>query len=161
MRQMCCVLVVLAAASAAELDDSGEVHFPEGPRVALEKSEEIEVLALDPDGGETSPDAFHEFKVLGKTTVKNEEAKALTAALLKGVAASNGNTGRCFEPHHGLRTVYDGRTYDFVICFHCLQIRVYVGNALLDTTPTTTSARPALNKILKDAGAPIEDVRGK
>ncbi len=105
--------------------------------------------------------------MLGRTTVKDADArKALTGAVLKGVAAS----GRPLHPpgrweientRHGLRAVYDGHTYDFVICFHCLQIQVYVGKALLDTTPTTTSARPALNKILKDAGAPVEEARGK
>ena len=162
MWRMCCVLVAVAAAPADEPGETNPVHFPEGARAALEKAAEIEVLSLDPDGGEKSPDAFHEFKVLGRTTVKDEDARAaLTSAVLKGVAASNGNTGRCFEPHHGLRAVYDGHTYDFVICFHCLQIQVYVGKALLDTTPTTTSARPTLNKILKEAGAPVEETRGK
>jgi len=118
------------------------------------------VLSLDPDGGETSPDAFHEFKVLGRTTVKDEVRRAVAAAVLKGVADSNGNVGRCFEPRHGLHVVYDGRVYDFVICFHCLQIRVFVGKGLLDTTPTTTSARKMITKVLKDAGVPV-DASGK
>ncbi|ELP33777.1 hypothetical protein RBSWK_02323 [Rhodopirellula baltica SWK14] len=27
----------------------------------------------------------------------------------------------CFNPRHGLRAIYDGKTYDVVICFECLQ----------------------------------------
>ena len=156
MRRWCCALAALAAVSAGAAAEPEEVKLPEGARVALEKAEEIEVLSLDPDGGESCPTPSTNFKVLGKTTVKDETRRAVAAAVLKGVADSNGNVGRCFEPRQGLRVVYDGRVYDFVICFHCLQIRVFVGRGLLDTTPTTTSARKTLNKVLKDAGVTVE-----
>ena len=85
----------------------------------------IDVLSLDPQGGEESKDAFHDYKAPARATVKDDDARNAVAAVLKGVAESDGAIAKCFEPRHGLHVVYKGKTYDFLICYQCTQIQVF------------------------------------
>jgi hypothetical protein len=146
---------LLAGAAAPEKDP--KPALPADARKALEQAKELELYSLSPGPEKEKPaDGFHGWKVLGKTAVKADDArKALAAAVLKGVADSDGSVADCFEPRHGVRAVYDGKTYDFVVCFHCSQIEVYAGDKHLETTPTAASPEPALDKMLKDAGVPL------
>jgi hypothetical protein len=155
-RLIAAVAAALAAGLAAPDKDPKAALPPEALK-ALDQAKALELYSLDPGPTKEKPaDAFHGFKVLGKTTVKADEArKALAAAVLKGVADSDGSVADCFEPRHGVRAVYDGKTYDFVICFHCAQIELYAGDKQLATTPTAATPEPALDKLLKDAGVPL------
>jgi hypothetical protein len=156
-----CVAAVLLAASA--LCAAAEGKLPADVGKALEEADRLELYSLDPSkpAAETDKDAFHGYKVLGKTTVKADARKDLVAAVLKGVADSDGSMADCFEPRHGVRAVRDGKTYDLVICFHCLQIEAYAGDKKLPTTPTARSPEPALDGLLKDAGVPLAPKAGK
>jgi hypothetical protein len=132
-----------------------EQKLPAAARTALEKADAIEVLSLDPRGGDDSKAAFHDYKVLARATVKEADArKAVVDAVNKGVAESDGSIAKCFEPRHGLHVVYDGKTYDFVICYQCTQIEVYADKAdEPETVGTSAASRPALDAALKRAGA--------
>src|SRR5262245_43073860 len=92
-------------------------------RAILEKATEWELLALDPVERKPDPKtAFRGWKVLGKTAVKDKDArKALLAALDKGIAdkAEQKRKERekgllteigCFQPRHGLRATAGGQT---------------------------------------------------
>ena len=148
--------VPLAAAvlACAALPAGAKEMLPDAARAALTKADQLELYSLDPSKEDNKDkDAFHGYKVLGKTTVKADDArKALADAVLKGVADSDGAIAKCFDPRHGVRAVYDGRTYDLVICFQCSQIEVFAGDKKLGVTPTAKTAEPALDKLLKDAG---------
>ena len=147
---------MIHALLAAALLGAGPAKLPEAAEQALRSADAVEVLSLDPDQDAKGPDGFHGYKVLGKTTVKGDDAAKAVAAVLKGAADSGGDMADCFEPRHGLRVAHDGKTYDLVICFHCLSIQVYAGDKMIaEEVPTTRSAAPALDKVLKDAGVPL------
>jgi hypothetical protein len=123
----------------------------------LHKAAEIEVLSLDPSEGEDNKagDAFHGWKVLGKTTVQEKAVrKKIAAAVARGVALAPKLAAKCFEPRHGIRATYRGTTVDFVICYECSQIEVYYGKRNANVR-TDSSSEPSLDRILKRAGVPL------
>jgi hypothetical protein len=136
---------------------AGENKLPEDARKALESATELVLYSLDPASQEEKPkEAFHDCKVLGKTTLKKDDAKTVASAVVKGVADSKGVVANCFDPRHGMRvTGTDGTVYDFVICFECLQVKVYAGGKELRGALTAESPQPTLDKLLKDAGVPL------
>ncbi len=69
-----------------------------------------------------------EWRSLGHVAIGDAKTKAaLLAAFLDGIAQGK-TRALCFEPRHGLRATRNGKTIDFVICFHCLQMQIYDGS---------------------------------
>ncbi len=154
MMRTCWVVAAFAAMPAFTAVARAEDKLPDAARTALEKTDQIEVLSLDPQGGETGKDAFHEYKVLARATVKEADArKEIAAAVEKGVG-EGGPIAKCFEPRHGLHVVYQDKTYDFLICYQCSQIQIFMGTAQAETVPTSGASKAALDKALKNADAP-------
>jgi hypothetical protein len=151
------VLFAGTAPSARAADNK----LPEAAQKALEQAPELTLYSLDPsppkdkDKGDDKDD-FHGWKVLGKAALKKDDATAVAAAVVKGVADSDGKAAFCFNPRHGVRAAAaDGTVYDFVICFECLQVRVFADDKKLPGALTAASPQPALDKLLKDAGVPL------
>ena len=156
MIRTCCVAVTaFVAALAFAAGPAPDVNkLPDAAQAALEKADQIDVLSLDPQGGETSKDAFHEYKVLARTTVKDADArKDIAAAVEKGVA-EGGPIAKCFEPRHGLHVVSKDKTYDFLICYQCSQIEIFMGSGEPETVATSGASKATLDKTLKNAEAP-------
>src|SRR4051812_29507691 len=126
-------------------------------RAALEKAGEWELYSLDPKRQTDPPkDAFHGWKVLGKTTVNDADArKKLLAALEKGAKDNDGIAAACFNPRHGIRVKAGDKTIDLVICFECFSATVYTGEERTGSFLTTASPQPALDKVLTDAKVPL------
>jgi lysophospholipase L1-like esterase len=81
---------------------------------------------------------FHGYPILGKVeTTSPSDQLDILAAVQKGIDEGNLGAMGCFEPHHGLRLKRNGKTIDYVICFHCLAIEVYVDGkeSHLQTSP--------------------------
>jgi hypothetical protein len=125
----------------------------------LEKAEQFELLSLDPERPKEKPaDAFHGWKVLGKTTAKDAETrKKLVAAFKKGVEDNDGAAAACFRPRHGIRVTHDGKTADFVICYECLFMQVFIGDKQEKGLRTTGSPAATFNAVLKDAKVPLPE----
>ena len=99
MTRTCYVAVAALAATLALAAGPApdEAKLPDAARTALEKADQINVLSVDPQGGETGKDAFHEYKVLARTTVKDADArKDIASAVEKGVA-EGGPIAKCFD----------------------------------------------------------------
>ena len=130
-----------------------ESKLPVAVLAALEKATELELYSLS--GDENVQDGWHGTKVLGQTTVKGDDAKKLTAVVVKSVG--EGELGaRCFIPRHGVRVTHDGKTYDLVICFECRWVYVYTDkNEKPQIVTTSTSAQELLYQILTDAKVPL------
>ena len=154
MKAARCFAVALACVFATTVACQEKKNkLPEAVQTALEKAGELEVYSL---GGEVNEkDGWHGAKVLGKTAVKKEDATKLATALAKGV--TEGDKGaRCFIPRHGVRAVYDGKTYDLVICFECGWVYVYTDKSDKPTVlMISESPHKALDKILTDAKVPL------
>jgi hypothetical protein len=124
---------------------------------ALEKAEEFELLSLDPKEPDEKPkDGFHGWRVLGKTAVTDAETrKKLVAAFKKGATDSDGTVAACFIPRHGIRVTREKKTVDFVVCFQCLQVKAYAGDAAAGGFLTTAGPQKAFDAVLTDAKVPL------
>jgi len=108
--------------------------FEETETAVLEKSDRGELLALDPvpkgdDASKTTTtgEDFHGYRVLGRAQLDKDERERLIGAARGAVDDNEGRAMKCFNPRHGLRVVAQGDTVDLVICFECLQMKVYQG----------------------------------
>src|SRR5262249_1279362 len=133
-RWMRALLVRVRQGKAGVVGGPHRLSYPKdkkGPGKApatLEEGEEGEGVPPDPPPKKKPKDSLHGGRLLGKATVKDATMrKNLAAALVKGAEESNGELAACFNPRHGIRATHDGKTAEFVICFECLQVRVYVG----------------------------------
>ena len=134
--------------------------LPTDASYALRNATTMELLSLDPAPRDKDSDAevFHGWTVLGTTQLSDDTTRnSLLDAFFAGVAENNTTSAACFEPRHGIKVTYDGKQYDFVICFRCYQCRWYVdgkdkGVFLLSRSPQAT-----FNRILRDASVELAD----
>jgi hypothetical protein len=152
------MFAMLAASAAARAD-----KIPEDLQAILENAEQFELLSLSPERLQEKPaDAFHGWKVLGKTTVKDAEArKKLVVAFKKGVEANDGIAAACFNPRHGIRVTHEGKTTDFVICFECFQVQVFAGDKQIKGFLITASPQVTFDSVLKEAKVPLPEKPNK
>jgi hypothetical protein len=102
-----------------------------------------------------SDEEFHGYPVVGKVDISSlEDRRMLMEAYHRGVAESVDRVKQCFWPRHGIRTVEDGKTADYVICFECLRVHVYVGDEV--TYPFISEGpRQIFNDYLSKAGISV------
>jgi hypothetical protein len=60
----------------------------------------------------------------------------------------------CFEPHHGVRARRNGKTFDYVLCFHCGNVDEFVDDRWVTEETMSWSAQGIIDKHLKAAGVP-------
>jgi hypothetical protein len=116
----------------------------------LSKADRYELLSLEPGMPDPAdPALFHQFHILGRTDITSPNRKLLNDALDTGVRESRGWKALCFEPRHGLRVSHGASTTDLVICFRCLQVRVYRDGEGVGSLLTTDSPEPTFDAILQ------------
>ena len=131
---------------------------PIPPRVErlLDQAETFELFALDPrSSGKATPSTenFHEWRVLGKTEVKEPaDRKKLVDALRLGAEDNAGTVDGFFIPRHGLRLTSGKETVDLVICFQCLSIQVYVNGNMAKGFLTTGDPQKEFDALLNGRG---------
>ena len=146
-----CAVVLVANARAESAAYTNRI--PDNALAALEHGETFEILSLEPGTHWQSNVKFHGYKVLGQTTITNDQTRAeLVAALKKGVEENKGASGNCFKPRHGIRVNYKGSPVDFVICFECLQVYVFSEGQERNKFLVTKSPEPVFNRVLIGAG---------
>src|ERR1700722_14232822 len=117
-------VLLLAASAATPAEKEKGDKIPTAARTILDKAESFELYSIDPVKPDKKPkDDFLGWKVLGKTAVKDADVrKKLIEALAAGAAENKGEVADCFNPRHGIRAKFDGKTVDLVICFECNQV---------------------------------------
>jgi acyl-CoA thioesterase-1 len=113
------------------------------------------LYSLTPEQTSTA-DNFESYVILGKVEIVSpEERTAILAAVQRGIdqGHTHGAFG-CFEPHHGVRLRRNGKTYDYVLCFHCLNVDEYVDDHYVTEETMDGSAQAIIDKHLKAAGIP-------
>jgi hypothetical protein len=136
------ILLLGCTASADAAAQAPEV-FPNSLRVALHHADVLEGLVLDPQQAPIKEMAdFHGWRVTKTQAIVADARRRVIDALVAGVNEYSGAPERCFIPHHGLHVVYQQHVFDFVICFQCHQIHVYVEGQesvlLISDTPNAT-----------------------
>jgi hypothetical protein len=127
--------------------------LPDATRDALRSAERFELLALDPEPMEApSTDSFHGFRVLGRVEPDAASRAALVDALDRGVREHDGRVAACFIPRHGIRVTRGGAVRDLVICFECLQVNEYEGDARVPGFLVAESPRAAFDAALRAGG---------
>ncbi len=130
-------------------------------KAVLDTGERFVLLTLDPtnpagrDASNPLPDdAFHDYRVLGRTEISDRKERAeLLQALYQGVQESDGSVALCFSPRHGISATLAGETVDLVICFECLSMEVHSktkGGVL-----TTDYPRSTFNRVARRAGLTV------
>src|SRR5262245_45845975 len=152
-------LVIGLSAQVAAQDNK----ITDQARDILEKASQF---GLPSSGHGSSPKKTAEdvrgWPVIGKTTVKVPDTRnRLVAALEKGVEENKGDSMKCFNPRHGIRVTHDGMTADFVICFECFQVMVYVTGDKEQRFLITASPAPVFNQALQHAKVPLAREPGK
>jgi hypothetical protein len=159
-----CLLITLASFTSVSCKnkDPGNIW------TFLEQADQFEFLSLQPESeGSERPEPendFHRHTVLGKIRVQDPETrKELIAALKKGTEENTSGAVKCFWPRHGIRATHEGKTIDLAVCFHCLQVYVYVNEDPVrkEVILTSKSPEPLFDKVLQDAGIPLGKIPGK
>lgn len=149
------VLGLLYSVFAAADEIPGELQ------AMLEKAEVFELLSVSPARlQEKTGDEFyfHGWKVLGRTRVKDpEERRKLVEAFRSGVEENQGIGAACFKPRHGIRVANRGKTADFVICFECYRVQVFVDDRGQNGLLVTRSPEPVFNGALREARLPLSE----
>jgi hypothetical protein len=139
---------------------SPENRIPAAVEALLAKADTFELYSLDPtrEPGKEVPaaDAFHGWKILGKTEVKADAArKRLADALRTGAEDNPGIVAACFIPRHGIRLTGGGKTIDLVICFQCMSVQVFEDDKPVKGFLVTNSPQKELDAVLKAAGVKL------
>lgn len=100
---------------------------------------------------------FHGFPVLGKVEItKQAERQEFLAALKDAIErGEKSRMAKCFIPRHGIRTVENGKTVEYVICFECSRFEEFVDGKLQRHEAIDAKSQPSFDKPLRDAGVPI------
>jgi Protein of unknown function (DUF1559) len=141
-----------------EVPDTDDPHeIPAAAKAILDTAESLELLSLDLLTPDDNPKGtFHGWKVLGKKAIdKAEVRKSLVLVFEKGVAEYKEMGKKCFLPRHGIRVKHAGKVADFVICFECNNVRVYVDGGVETEFLVSDSPAKTFNNILKDAGVKL------
>jgi hypothetical protein len=147
-------LLVLLSGSAL----AGE--FPKELQTSLEKAERFELLSIRPARIEKTEGAFnfHGWEVIGRTFVREPgQRKKLVASLRTGIEENSGIGAACFRPRHGIRVTEKGKVTDFIICFECYQMQVYVDDRPQKSILVTRTPEQMFNAALTAAKLPLSD----
>jgi hypothetical protein len=157
VRQMLLSLPVAVVIGFSAQVAGQENKIPDQAREILEKANQLELLSIGHGPSPKKPaEDFHEWPVIGKTRVEDSKTRnRLVAALEKGVEENKGDSMKCFNPRHGIRVTHDGKTADFVICFECFQVMVYVAGEKEQRFLITASPAPVFNQTLQHAKVPL------
>jgi hypothetical protein len=141
-------------------------RIPAAALHALENDPKLVLYSLDPqrlvflDSGEVQPlsddvPKFHGYRILGQTTLASSESQRVVVKTIReGVRNWDGRVNACFEPRHGIRVTDASGTYDFLVCFTCHQIYVFLPGDVRSGVCIRASPKP-LNDILTAAHVPL------
>jgi hypothetical protein len=131
--------------------------FVRGGDVTAAIPERLIIYSIEkPESGNNAArqERFRGYRVPGKTEITDrKQIDALFKAITDGVShAKREDSAFCFNPQHGVRTVRDGKSVDYLICFHCRLVHRF--DQRTDDyrmLPITEEPKAALNAALKVA----------
>ena len=100
---------------------------------------------------------LHGWEILESCTMSSTYDRALLfKAFEEGQEEMRGNDQPqvdCFQPRHGIRTVVDGLTTDYLICFECLNFMVWENGEQTGGGVTTRSPAKTFDALLAECGS--------
>lgn len=182
MRQvLCALLVVLTSCTGPKPDSapgtvadlSAPSPLPAGVHDVLAAATEFEIYALHPysypleeeglpgeegqlgEKGLKEDPFFHDHRVLGRATLKDPGTLGqVMQAVYRGIEANQSMVAACFNPRHGIHVRAKGHVVDFVICYECLSMNLYLDGAH-HSVLTASAPGAELTRIWQAAGLTI------
>ena len=129
--------------------------LPDNVIEALANATHITLYSLDSTSPhDISPEKLYRFKILGKIELQNLEAKKATTAFQDAISNWDRSGNLCFEPHHAIRLKSNGHVYDYLLCYMCEQMEVYIDGKYISGVGITGSP-DVLNGMLTAAHIPL------
>lgn len=128
---------------------------------ALADATEVTLYSLEPTSksiplNNKTPN-FHGDTILGKVELRDKAAKQAIKAFQDAVSGWGDPTGACFNPHHALRLVSGGHTYDYELCYECSGLALFKdGNHIANFT--AVGKPDILNGLLTANRVPLPDI---
>ena len=96
---------------------------------ALDSPSEIALYSTNPDSQAFHwwfSRWFHGYRIIGQISVTDPIQRRQVATVVRQAARTYIADTKCvFSPRHAVRLSSGAHTYDFLICFECLQMEVY------------------------------------
>ncbi|HSI86685.1 MAG: hypothetical protein ACAI35_27595 [Candidatus Methylacidiphilales bacterium] len=116
----------------------------------------VTLYSLRPgEQSEESDSTFHHFRILGKADLIPVQAKSACRKILSDIPILYGVQAICFNPRHGLRIKTPDKTLDYLICYQCGKIYIYINNTLSEHYISNSSEE--LDRLLTAAGIPLRE----
>jgi hypothetical protein len=132
--------------------------LPEEVSLRVANADDILLYSLLPSSepGKEDVDRFHTYPILDSVQVVDQNHRTAVYAALRAGAEAGTLGRRRWQPHHGVRISQGGRTLDFVICFICECMQVFVDLRSDEFKWADISNRPeaTLDELLAKAGHP-------
>ena len=131
-------------------------RMPESASAALDNAAGVELISLDPSHDSQIQDAYHGCKVLGSVIVSDPSiVHSLVDSLKLGVAEHDGAVAVCFNPRHAIKFTVDGKLYEFVICFECLQVIWSADSEPQEPFLVSGSPQAVFDRVLNSSGVEL------
>lgn len=121
----------------------------------------VRLFSLEPTA-DISPkdDRFHDYKVLGETTLNWEQTVAAFELVQKGIADPSATGAFCFAPRHGFRVSTREYHYDLLLCFECGWVHIFRDKERLAVLELAASPT-LLNTLLRAGRVPLAKTVGE
>lgn len=123
---------------------------------ALERGTDFELVSLHPFQRPTTPtSSFHGWRELGRAPITDQQARNRLIAAFRGGVNAEREDDDCFEPRHAIRVKHKNETIEFIICFDCGGVIVYVDAKRKSAFTVTETPQPEFDGVLKAAGVEL------
>lgn len=132
---------------------------PEAAWRCLRQSQQMTLYSIHPREAPTElvgAQLFHGYRIVGQVSVATASDQQHVTHAIKHAVLSHMDEAACFNPRHAVH-VTDGQSeYDFVICYECGAMALFVGDKFVGKVGIGGSP-DALNSILAAAKVPLSE----
>jgi hypothetical protein len=152
-------IITISFCSVGHSERPARNHLSVAAADALATANEVTLYSLSPDWvwPPRGKQHFYSYEILGSVTLSNPaDLTSLGNVIRDGVASYDDEEYTCcFKPRHGLRIRKANHCFDFVVCFECKKLIVYVDGKESEPILGVTGTSNVLNEILKANKVPL------
>ena len=104
--------------------------LPPDLQQVLDSAHSAVIYSLDPNGDPQKGRSLHNVSILGHAKLDAVETHQAAQAFNQAVKGWDNMMAACFNPRHALRINSNGHIYDYLLCYECHQIEVFVDDSL-------------------------------
>lgn len=139
---------ILAAPLSSRVDIASALAS--ATKVVMYSLEPGEAGARDPDGACVGL-CYYGWPVLGQVEI-SRRARLIGQVTSWLKNPDPNEKALCFDPRHGLRVITTEAAFDFVVCFECEGVEIYVDSKPVEVSPHPNNIQRDWDRLLKKAG---------